>query len=213
MIFRSAAFGGALMTHLAGHASGLSPLDEVQRIIPDCASPTTKREKSRLLEEFAKIALGGGRQKPRPLRWCDSVCVERVVEALTTTERDDPCRGGPWGSRCSCPWLRVSGWPIIGPPLKTSRRPTRRPSLPRRPITRPTARTKNQTDAKGLSPKQGVVWPGMTRAGTVVLPNGWSLKPAGRQIAAGRSAGPDRRASRASRSWRSSTPATASTRS
>jgi YVTN family beta-propeller protein len=30
-------------------------------------------------------------------------------------------------------------------------------------------------------PRQGVVWPGMTAAGTVVLPNGWSLKPAGRQ--------------------------------
>ncbi len=26
-----------------------------------------------------------------------------------------------------------------------------------------------------------VTWPGMTSAGTVVLPNGWSLKPAGRQ--------------------------------
>jgi YVTN family beta-propeller protein len=40
---------------------------------------------------------------------------------------------------------------------------------------------KNQTDAKGHSPRQGVVWPGMTHAGTIVLPNGWSLKPAGRQ--------------------------------
>jgi DNA-binding beta-propeller fold protein YncE len=40
---------------------------------------------------------------------------------------------------------------------------------------------KNQTDAKGPLPKQGVVWPGMSRAGTIVLPNGWSLKPAGRQ--------------------------------
>src|SRR5258708_12041210 len=29
--------------------------------------------------------------------------------------------------------------------------------------------------------KQAVIWPGMTRAGAVVLPNGWSLKPAGRQ--------------------------------
>src|SRR4051794_17340203 len=26
-----------------------------------------------------------------------------------------------------------------------------------------------------------VAWPGMTRAGTVLLPNGWSLKPAGQQ--------------------------------
>jgi len=34
---------------------------------------------------------------------------------------------------------------------------------------------------KALTPQQGVVWPGMTRAGRVVLPNGWSLKPAGRQ--------------------------------
>jgi DNA-binding beta-propeller fold protein YncE len=30
-----------------------------------------------------------------------------------------------------------------------------------------------------------VVWPGMTRAGAVVLPNGWSLRPAGRQIRLG----------------------------
>ena len=29
--------------------------------------------------------------------------------------------------------------------------------------------------------KAKVTWPGMTQAGTVVLPNGWSLKPAGRQ--------------------------------
>jgi YVTN family beta-propeller protein len=29
--------------------------------------------------------------------------------------------------------------------------------------------------------KQAVIWPGMTRAGAVVLPNGWALKPAGRQ--------------------------------
>ena len=72
---------------------------------------------------------------------------------------------------------------------------------------------KNQTAANGMSPKQGVVWPGMTRAGTVLLPNGWSLKPAGRQTQARRSAGPDRRASEPSRSWRSFTPATASTRS
>ncbi|MFI5456315.1 MAG: bifunctional YncE family protein/alkaline phosphatase family protein [Isosphaerales bacterium] len=34
---------------------------------------------------------------------------------------------------------------------------------------------------KALAREQGVVWPGMTRAGRVVLPNGWSLKPAGRQ--------------------------------
>ncbi|MHB1559782.1 MAG: bifunctional YncE family protein/alkaline phosphatase family protein [Isosphaeraceae bacterium] len=29
--------------------------------------------------------------------------------------------------------------------------------------------------------KAGVTWPGMTREGTTILPNGWSLKPAGRQ--------------------------------
>jgi DNA-binding beta-propeller fold protein YncE len=33
--------------------------------------------------------------------------------------------------------------------------------------------------------KEKVVWPGMTRAGTVVLPNGWSLKPPGRQVRLG----------------------------
>jgi hypothetical protein len=32
-----------------------------------------------------------------------------------------------------------------------------------------------------LALKQTAIWPGMTRAGTVLLPNGWSLKPAGRQ--------------------------------
>ena len=30
-----------------------------------------------------------------------------------------------------------------------------------------------------------IVWPGMTRAGTVLLPNGWSLKPAGLQVRLG----------------------------
>jgi DNA-binding beta-propeller fold protein YncE len=34
---------------------------------------------------------------------------------------------------------------------------------------------------KALAPHQAVIWPGMTRAGIFVLPNGWSLKPAGRQ--------------------------------
>jgi YVTN family beta-propeller protein len=35
--------------------------------------------------------------------------------------------------------------------------------------------------------KQGpeVVWPGLTASGTVVLPNGWSLNPAGRQVTIG----------------------------
>jgi DNA-binding beta-propeller fold protein YncE len=31
----------------------------------------------------------------------------------------------------------------------------------------------------------GITWPGMTREGTVLLPNGWSLKPAGRQAKLG----------------------------
>src|SRR5437870_575958 len=30
-----------------------------------------------------------------------------------------------------------------------------------------------------------ITWPGMTRAGTVLLPNGWSLKPAGQQARLG----------------------------
>ncbi len=33
--------------------------------------------------------------------------------------------------------------------------------------------------------KPEVIWPGMTRAGTIQLPNGWSLNPAGRQLALG----------------------------
>ena len=33
--------------------------------------------------------------------------------------------------------------------------------------------------------KELITWPGMTRAGTVLLPNGWSLKPAGRQAQLG----------------------------
>jgi YVTN family beta-propeller protein len=40
-------------------------------------------------------------------------------------------------------------------------------------------------DASGLIAKEKIVWPGMNRAGTVVLPNGWSLKPAGRQVRLG----------------------------
>ena len=57
------------------------------------------------------------------------------------------------------------------------------------------------------------VWPGMTSAGTVLLPNGWSLKPAGPAVAARRLPGADGRAPHASRSWPCCTPATASTRS
>lgn len=33
--------------------------------------------------------------------------------------------------------------------------------------------------------KEATVWPGMTRAGAVLLPNGWSLKPAGKQTKLG----------------------------
>ena len=33
--------------------------------------------------------------------------------------------------------------------------------------------------------RQGTIWPGLTPAGTVLLPNGWSLKPAGRQTRLG----------------------------
>ncbi len=33
--------------------------------------------------------------------------------------------------------------------------------------------------------KKGITWPGMTRDGAVLLPNGWSLKPAGRQTKLG----------------------------
>jgi DNA-binding beta-propeller fold protein YncE len=40
-------------------------------------------------------------------------------------------------------------------------------------------------DSSGPNAKEKIVWPGMTRAGTVVLPNGWSLKPAGRQVRLG----------------------------
>ncbi len=40
-------------------------------------------------------------------------------------------------------------------------------------------------DATNPSLREAIVWPGMTRAGTIVLPNGWSLKPAGRQTRVG----------------------------
>src|SRR5271165_3350967 len=33
--------------------------------------------------------------------------------------------------------------------------------------------------------RQQTTWPGLTHAGTVLLPNGWSLKPAGRQTRLG----------------------------
>jgi DNA-binding beta-propeller fold protein YncE len=34
-------------------------------------------------------------------------------------------------------------------------------------------------------PRDEITWPGMTKAGSVLLPNGWSLKPAGRQASLG----------------------------
>src|SRR4051794_40056756 len=37
----------------------------------------------------------------------------------------------------------------------------------------------------GTKSRQATAWPGMTAAGTVLLPNGWSLKPAGRQTRLG----------------------------
>ena len=37
----------------------------------------------------------------------------------------------------------------------------------------------------GPKPLAEATWPGLTRAGTVLLPNGWSLKPAGRQVKLG----------------------------
>jgi DNA-binding beta-propeller fold protein YncE len=39
--------------------------------------------------------------------------------------------------------------------------------------------------SRGHGTSRGILWPGMTGAGTVVLPNGWSLKPAGRQTRLG----------------------------
>src|SRR3954469_898528 len=40
-------------------------------------------------------------------------------------------------------------------------------------------------DTGGAELKPELTWPGVTRAGTVLLPNGWSLKPAGRQTRLG----------------------------
>jgi len=45
--------------------------------------------------------------------------------------------------------------------------------------------TRAQEIAPGSSKKEAITWPGLTQAGTVVLPNGWSLKPAGRQAPVG----------------------------
>jgi DNA-binding beta-propeller fold protein YncE len=45
------------------------------------------------------------------------------------------------------------------------------------------SRAGGETD--GSPAGDGIIWPGMTRSGVVVLPNGWSLKPAGRQTRLG----------------------------
>ena len=59
-----------------------------------------------------------------------------------------------------------------------------------------------------------VALPGLTPAGKVLLPNGWSLKPAGIAVVSdGRLPGRDRRPPESSRCSRSSTPATERTRS
>jgi YVTN family beta-propeller protein len=42
-----------------------------------------------------------------------------------------------------------------------------------------------EAPAAGNGTRPQVAWPGMTAAGTVLLPNGWSLKPAGRQTRLG----------------------------
>ncbi len=42
-----------------------------------------------------------------------------------------------------------------------------------------------RTDSATAMGKSPIAWPGMTREGTVLLPNGWSLKPAGRQTKLG----------------------------
>ena len=39
--------------------------------------------------------------------------------------------------------------------------------------------------ALGAEPREATTWPGLTKGGSVLLPNGWSLKPAGRQTPLG----------------------------
>ncbi len=46
-------------------------------------------------------------------------------------------------------------------------------------------RDPNRSGVVPSTGKTGITWPGMTREGTVLLPNGWSLKPAGRQTRLG----------------------------
>ncbi len=42
-----------------------------------------------------------------------------------------------------------------------------------------------RSGSAAMAGKRGITWPGMTREGSVLLPNGWSLKPAGRQAKLG----------------------------
>jgi DNA-binding beta-propeller fold protein YncE len=50
----------------------------------------------------------------------------------------------------------------------------------------PTARAQDDPGEAGRpASRRGVVWPGMTSTGQVLLPNGWKLRPAGRQVALG----------------------------
>ncbi len=44
---------------------------------------------------------------------------------------------------------------------------------------------RGQDPSPGMAKKVEPTWPGLTQAGTVLLPNGWSLKPAGRQVPVG----------------------------
>ncbi len=66
------------------------------------------------------------------------------------------------------------------------------PAWGQAPATRPVPRAADHATVEdrenataAAQPKDRAVWPGMTRAGTVLLPNGWSLKPAGRQTQLG----------------------------
>ena len=48
-----------------------------------------------------------------------------------------------------------------------------------------TRRVSQGADAPEIRTRPQTTWPGLTHAGTVLLPNGWSLKPAGRQTRLG----------------------------
>ena len=72
-------------------------------------------------------------------------------------------------------------------PARAQEKPKSEPEAPAAAAPRPPTmqpKGKNRA-ASGPAAKERIVWPGMTRAGTVVLPNGWSLKPAGRQVRLG----------------------------